>query len=366
MRIIKKVIFKVLRVIKVCLVSTKVDISYSDAEQVLNTVCPDVKSSCFVGPRNSFKEVKFDLSVIIPTYNNENFVEECIESVLLQDTIYNFEIIVINDGSTDNTKYIIEKYRDNEKVTIIEQGNKGLSGARNSGIDAATGKYLMFVDSDDKLLPNAITALMDCAIRNDADCVEGGYMNLYRNGRTREQKVKQLGKVSALGGFRGFMWAKVYKMECFDNIRFPDKYWFEDSINAQILFEICKKCYTIADFVYLYRENINSITHLSLKKPKAIDSLWITQQLLKDREIAGFNFGQNQYEYFLRMVELTYQRTINLDEKTKKCIFVIQKKLREKYYNEYKTTYTNYRSKIEMSLKNNDYKMYLMALELRV
>lgn len=96
-------------------------------------------------------EVKKTVAVIIPCYNYGKYLAECIESVLAQTYKVN-EIIVVNDESTDNTKEVAEKY----PVTYIWQKNKGLSGARNSGIRACTSEYIMCLDADDKLVPGAI------------------------------------------------------------------------------------------------------------------------------------------------------------------------------------------------------------------
>ena len=91
---------------------------------------------------------KYKFSIIVPVYNVENYVDKCIKSILNQ-TYKNYEVIIINDGSTDNSLNIINKYKNNKKIKIITQKNKGLSNARNNGMKMATGDYLLFIDSDD-------------------------------------------------------------------------------------------------------------------------------------------------------------------------------------------------------------------------
>ena len=89
------------------------------------------------------------ITVVVPVYNVEKYLERCINSIIHQ-TIKNIEIILVNDGSTDGSRKICEYYRENdERVILINQENQGLSAARNTGIDKATGKYICFVDSDD-------------------------------------------------------------------------------------------------------------------------------------------------------------------------------------------------------------------------
>ena len=97
-----------------------------------------------------------EVSIIIPVYNNEQYIEKCIQSVLNQ-TFENFEVIVINDGSTDKSGEILEKLnREDSRIILIEQKNQGVAVARNRGMNKATGKYITFVDGDDYLKNNYI------------------------------------------------------------------------------------------------------------------------------------------------------------------------------------------------------------------
>lgn len=96
-----------------------------------------------------------DLSIIMPAYNVEKYIKEAIDSVLNQKTKYNYELIIVNDGATDNTKKIIQSI-ESDKIKYIEQKNQGLSGARNTGINNAVGKYITFMDSDDLLEDGSI------------------------------------------------------------------------------------------------------------------------------------------------------------------------------------------------------------------
>lgn len=96
------------------------------------------------------------ISIIIPCYNVEKFVQKCTDSIIIQQGI-DFEIVLVNDGSTDNTQNVLEDLaKTDARINIINQQNKGLSGARNTGIEAARGELLMFVDADDWLEPNAL------------------------------------------------------------------------------------------------------------------------------------------------------------------------------------------------------------------
>lgn len=99
------------------------------------------------------------VSIIVPVYNVENYIEECLDSIINQ-TYSNLEIIVIDDGSTDCSNHKVQPYTSDERVQLIEQKNQGLSGARNTGLKSATGKYVLFLDSDDYIERITVEELM--------------------------------------------------------------------------------------------------------------------------------------------------------------------------------------------------------------
>lgn len=110
-----------------------------------------------------------EVSIIIPVYNTEQYLRDCLSSVLAQ-TFADFEAIVVNDGSTDGSAAIIRDFakRDN-RFTIVEQQNKGLSEARNAGLKVARGQWITFVDSDDMVAPDFLQVLTDAAKEAQAD-----------------------------------------------------------------------------------------------------------------------------------------------------------------------------------------------------
>ena len=111
------------------------------------------------------------VSVIIPVYNVEQYLEECLDSAVNQ-TLHDIEIICINDGSTDLSPEILEKYRvTDSRITVLDQENRGISAARNRGLQIARGEYIAFLDSDDRLEPEALELLVDTARKNDAEIV---------------------------------------------------------------------------------------------------------------------------------------------------------------------------------------------------
>ena len=107
------------------------------------------------------------VSIIIPVYNIEKYLSRCLESIVSQ-TYPNLEIICINDGSTDNSPNILEQYKKlDSRIIIINTEHYGPGAARNKGIEIATGKYTMFVDSDDYMSSNTVEALVDCITQSN-------------------------------------------------------------------------------------------------------------------------------------------------------------------------------------------------------
>lgn len=129
----------------------------------------------------------------------------------------------------------------------------------------------MFVDSDDILGQNAIEKLMRKAIATDADIVAGNYISISFNGKTRfKGSDYKEEKVSPCDYLYGQPWGKVYKHEFFQNLRFPEGYWYEDSIFAQIMWPLVDNVYTIPDIVYKYRNNLKGISHKVEAKKKIV------------------------------------------------------------------------------------------------
>lgn len=118
------------------------------------------------------KEPKF--SIIIPVYNVENYLSECLDSVIKQ-TIMDLEIICVNDGTKDHSREILEEYQKQDaRIQIIDKVNGGLSSARNAGLAAATGEYILFLDSDDYLEQSACERILYEILEHHPDIIVFG------------------------------------------------------------------------------------------------------------------------------------------------------------------------------------------------
>ncbi len=124
------------------------------------------------------------ITIVIPNYNNAKFVARCLDSVVCQD-YHNKEILIIDDGSTDNSVNVIKKYISQHSevdITLMEQKNSGATVARNKGIEKSSGEYIIFLDSDDMLCQNALSKLVAAACDHRVDLVIGSYSNIDKNG----------------------------------------------------------------------------------------------------------------------------------------------------------------------------------------
>ena len=271
--------------------------SIEEAEKYINSLYPDVDNSC-VCKNHVRRPPLFDLVVIIPVYNTAPFVARCLQSVLSQQTQYRFAVIAVNDGSTDGSRSILKNYEDDERVTIIDQENQGLSGARNAALHNITAKYLTFIDSDDFLAEGAIENLMRVAINEKADIVEGSFAHFTK--KWKKRVIQKRGLVSG-SDLYGFAWGKVIKAGLFEQTRFPLGYWYEDTLMRLVLFRLAKKTIGINDVVYYHnKSNSNSITHKAKGKYKNLDSFYITRRLLKDERLLNIEMTE---ELFLSLIE---------------------------------------------------------------
>ena len=222
------------------------------------------------------------ISVIIPIYNVERYLVKCIESVLKQ-TYSNLEIILIDDGSEDKCGKICEEYKKKDnRIKVIHKTNEGLSEARNAGIVNATGKYITFVDSDDYIDDCYIELLYNVLISYSADISIASHRIIYKN-RCIDKSTNEefcanskliLEKILYDDGIDLSTWGKLYKIELFDNIRFPKGRLFEDSATTYKLIDISKNIavYSKAVYNYIMRNDSISKSKFSEKKLDLITS----------------------------------------------------------------------------------------------
>lgn len=211
------------------------------------------------------------VSIIVPVYNVEKYVYDCIKSIVNQ-TYKDIEIILVNDGSTDSSGKICDDWKQNDsRIKVIHKENGGISEARNSGIDIAIGDIYVFVDSDDLICNDMIETLVFYQQKYDADIVQAPYMEFINEEDINI--VKKDIKSTVVTGIEAIkniydknlalestvVWNKAYKAKLFNKIRFPKGKIHEDEFTTYKLFYLSKKVAYIDKVVYLYRKRPGSI-----------------------------------------------------------------------------------------------------------
>lgn len=211
---------------------------------------------------------KPEISVIIPVYNTANFVEKCLLSVINQ-SFTDFEIVMVDDGSTDNSWEVLKKYANDERITLLQKKNGGLSDARNFGLQKATGNYFAFVDSDDWVEKDFLATMIYLAKEHQAEMVICNLQKVNENDKVFK-KLPQLSHLSEkiilkddfslFGEASSFACNKLFKRELFDTEKFPLQLHFEDIATIPKLMLKCNVIAKTDKYLYNYFERQGSIT----------------------------------------------------------------------------------------------------------
>lgn len=295
-------------------------------------------------------DVSYDLQFIIPAYNVQEYIQSCLKSVFSQHTKYRCLVTVVNDGSTDGTGGRIRAFQetlgdtDSMRLEVIEQENRGFSGARNVALHTIKGRYITFLDSDDVLAPHAIDALLQGA----EDIVQGGWYTFARNGANEPVRAHELS---------GFPWGKVFRAEVLKGFQFPEGYWFEDTPISFILYAMPFTQKVIPNIVYGYRLNPAGITATAGRSRRSIESYYITELCLKEFPHFGVPYDQRAYEYFLRQTRTNHRRILQQPRAIREAVFVCESFLMEQYFPGFHTADASMQP-IERNLRKRQFYRY--------
>ena len=257
------------------------------------------------------------ISVIVPVYNVEKYLEECLDSIQNQ-TYSNIEIILVNDGSTDNSKEICEKYcKQDSRFLLINQENQGLSAARNKGVEISTGEYIVFVDSDDIIKTNYLEKLMQY-MTEDVDIVECIFtvkkMEFLEENIETTTIIFEGDSNEAVKFFPNHTLnvnavTKLYRREIVEAVPYIDGVIFEDVYCGIGMLKYIRKIIKIDYKGYYYRQHQASIMHRTFT-PKNLDIFTVSDKLIdlySDREellpyIASFlvHLATMHYQDYIR------------------------------------------------------------------
>lgn len=247
------------------------------------------------------QNLKIKLSVIVPVYNVELYLEKCVNSILEQ-TFKDFELILVDDGSSDSSSQICEAYKRDERVIVIHKSNGGLSDARNIGIRQSKGEYLSFIDSDDWIDKDMFLEMLQAVSETDSDIVVCGHRVVTVSGEVEETVVFKndmvLSRTDATKlilkdeDIPSFAWNKIYRKNLFDTILFPKGRIYEDTATIY-------KCFNLANRVTI----INRVFYNYLRRPGSICldvNVEKTFKRISDNALAFYEryiFAKSRVEY---------------------------------------------------------------------
>ena len=308
---------------------------------------------------------KTKISIIVPVYNVEKYIKKCLDT-LVNQTLNEIEIIVVNDGSKDNSQKIIDEYSKKYKnIKSFIKENGGLSSARNFGVAHATGEYIAFVDSDDYVEANMYELLCKKADEDDADVVVCSYNYVYETKiqpKTLNSEVFGTNVIKSpdiLQFSKSFAWNKIYRHSFYkkNNFIFPDQ-WFEDSAIMYEILALANKVSIVNIPLYYYRkEREGAITYTV--NPKIYDIFKSSDRILQ-------YFSNEKYEKLIPVINnicvghIIFRMATFNKIKSKECITFVKtaKKYMNKNIKDWKKTET-----YKLTSKTMNYKLMLLAFK---
>lgn len=241
---------------------------------------------------------EFEISVIVPVYNVEKYLDKCVRSLLNQKFAYNYEIILVNDGSTDSSGNIADKYAmEHSMLKVLHKKNGGLSSARNYGLRYARGKYITFVDSDDYVSDDYLSALHSMAMKYDADIVLTQICLMTEDEAKKYHKEEiETELIDNKEAFwevyiqKKVSWSacgKLIKKEILNKHKFPDGY-YEDSASMYLFLDEAERV-VVSDlrnnYHYIRREGSITASRLSEKHMRIFEVCDEIENYLKNNYI---------------------------------------------------------------------------------
>ena len=241
--------------------------------------------------------VKPLISVIVPIYNVEKYVRKCLDSLKGQ-TMKQIEVICIDDGSIDSSGAIADEYENMDGwpvIRVIHTENRGLSAARNRGIDEARAEWIMFVDSDDWVSEKFCEIPWKAAVENKADMVIFGRYLTNEQGKVKKEKPRktQTGIIdheTAIDVGWPAVWNKMYHMSLFDGIRYPEGFVYEELLTTHKLVYTSRRIVYLQENLYYYRTRRNGGITQSVNN----DAAWLKASEKQAKELMELGYASDK------------------------------------------------------------------------
>lgn len=285
------------------------------------------------------------ISVIVPVYNVEQYLEKCVNSITNQ-TYRNLEIILVDDGSTDNSGKICDHLAKNDsRIKVIHKKNGGVAEARNFGIDVATGENISFIDSDDYINSKYFEILYKAMVANNAEIVICDYIKFEEDKEIKTSinencKIVSHDKYSIFSDYYNMghkhekiavPWGKVYKTKLFKNIRYPVGAKAEDELTQYKIFDKSQKTIEIKEKLYYY-----------LRRNASLSSDWYTKP-----RIYMVNAFYEELNYFINKKDEKIElMVVNRLLRELKYNYKLNLKITKKYGDEFIKYYEKYHEKL--------------------
>lgn len=247
------------------------------------------------------------ISIIMPVYNAEKTVEKALKSIRKQSFV-DFEVLIINDGSTDHTKNVLERFIQNDtRFKLYNRKNEGVGAARQYGLEKTSGNYIIHHDSDDYMPYNALSNLYKTANKNSsATIIIGGYEE-HNKGSTKLVKPKKYKKWEELaqailnGDVHSGLWNKLIPSHLYKGINFEDRIDFMEDVLILIKILLIKhpKIEYVDDYVYNYVRTDDSLTG-SYSEKKLKDYRYVIQKIEQISENSNLNMDFKRTKFYYK------------------------------------------------------------------
>lgn len=305
------------------------------------------------------------VSVIVPVYNVEKYLAKCLDSLVMQ-TLEDIEIVVVNDGTKDNSQLIIDQYvmaYPNKVFSYIKE-NGGLGDARNYGLQYAHAEYIGFVDSDDYVSPDMYEKLYNKAMLESSDLVLCDIEYVWENSQDRKylsgyKQIEGIDPSNSIFLSPLFAWNKLYRKELFIkyNLKYPKKLWYEDIPVTVPLFAFAKKISYVSEVLIYYVQRDSSI--MASKNTNKMRDIFVVLELVYE-EYRNFNLidKYNQELEYLFIEQLMLYGSFRFYRSSESFRLMNESlKIMKKYF-------PKWRNNIYLKTMHKHYQFYLKTINL--